>query len=102
MATTPESKVKNKITKILREFRVSYFFPATGGYGRSGVSDIVCCHKGRFIAIEAKATPKEKPTALQQAYLEEVRCADGYGLVINCDNVDDVRKILDEIDYDTD
>ena len=94
MAQTPEGKVKSKVTKILREYGASYFFPATGGYGRSGVSDIVCCYRGRFIAIEAKATPKQKPTALQGAYLAEVKNAGGYAMVIHVDNVDLLRTLL--------
>lgn len=98
MAQTPESKVKGKITKILREAGVSYFFPATGGYGRSGVSDIICCYKGQFIAIEAKATAQLQPTALQRAYLDEVLNADGQALVIHADNVDAVQELLDYID----
>ena len=55
MATTPESKVKDKIVKILKKHSVYYFFPATHGYGRSGVPDIICCYRGQFVAIECKA-----------------------------------------------
>lgn len=94
MARTPEGKVKDAITKILREAGASYFFPATGGFGRSGVSDIVVCYRGKFIAIEAKATAKQKPTALQSAYLREVREAGGHALVIHKDNVDAVYTLI--------
>ena len=41
MAMTPESKVKKKIVEQLKELGCYYFFPATGGYGKSGVPDIV-------------------------------------------------------------
>jgi hypothetical protein len=43
MAMTPEKKVKQKVAKLLKEAGAYYFFPATGGYGRSGVPDIVGC-----------------------------------------------------------
>lgn len=33
---TPEAKVKRVVTKQLKEMGAYYFFPATGGYGRSG------------------------------------------------------------------
>ena len=36
---TPEAKVKRVITKQLKEMGAYYFYPATGGYGRSGVPD---------------------------------------------------------------
>ena len=62
MALTPEKKVKNAIIKQLKLLgdSVYYFFPATGGYGRSGVPDIVGCFNGKFWAIECKAvrTPR--------------------------------------------
>ena len=37
MALTPEKKVKDRVVKQLKLFgdSVYYFFPATGGYGRS-------------------------------------------------------------------
>lgn len=97
MAMTPEGRVKQRIKKVLDEYKASYFYPATGGYGKSGVSDIVVCYRGRFVAIEAKATPKQKPTALQAAYLADVTDAGGYALVINCDNVANVRCVLEGI-----
>ena len=51
MANTPEAKVKQQAVKVLKELGVYYFFPATHGYGRSGIPDIICCFKGKFIAI---------------------------------------------------
>ncbi len=41
--TTPEKKVKDKVKKMLVEVGAYYFMPATGGYGRSGVPDLVAC-----------------------------------------------------------
>lgn len=47
----------------------------------AGTADITGCSKdGRFIAIEAKIKPN-KPTALQEAYLEEVRKRGGIAIV---------------------
>ena len=92
---TPEAKVKNSCTKILKAHKVYYFFPATHGYGRSGVPDIICCYKGKFIAIECKAG-KNKPTALQEKELAEIRSAGGIALVIREDNVYELEGILNE------
>jgi Holliday junction resolvase len=93
MALTPEGKVKAKVTKILREEGVYYFFPATHGYGRSGVPDIVCCVAGKFLGIECKAG-KNKPTALQVHEIEQIRRAGGMAVVVNEDNWDSVRELL--------
>lgn len=96
MAQTPEVKVKKLIRKILDEYGVYYFFPATHGFGRSGVADIICCYRGRFIAIEAKAG-KGKTTALQERELQRVKDAGGFSLVVNETNLGDVVLILEEI-----
>ena len=93
MAATPEKKVKNQCRKVLDELKASHFPPATGGYGKSGVSDIVACIDGLFVAIECKAG-KNKPTPLQEAYLDQVRAAGGVALVINERNVELLRDIL--------
>ena len=45
---TPEKKVKMKVVAILKEVGAYYFYPVTGGYGASGVPDIVGCFSGRF------------------------------------------------------
>lgn len=84
---TPEGKVKKKVQQILKDRGAYYFSPVTGGFGRSGVPDIVACYHGRFIGIECKAG-SNKPTALQLKNLEDIKQAGGVDLVINEDNID--------------
>ena len=55
MAATPEKRVKDKVVAILKQEGAYYFFPATHGYGRSGVPDIVACVSGLFLAWLAHA-----------------------------------------------
>jgi Holliday junction resolvase len=93
MAQTPEGKVKAKIVAALKEEGVYYFYPATGGFGRSGVPDIVCCVAGKFLAIECKAG-KNKPTALQVNEIERIRRAGGVAVVANEENWDMVRELV--------
>ena len=81
MALTPEGKVKAKVVKILREEGIYYFFPATHGYGRSGVPDVICCVAGRFLGIECKAGTN-KPTALQVHEIEQIRSSGGVAVVV--------------------
>lgn len=87
---TPEAKVKKKVTNILKEHGVYYFYPVTGGYGMSGVPDIVCCYNGRFLAVECKAG-SNKTTALQDKNIRQIRECGGTALVINEDNIEEVR-----------
>ena len=94
MATTPESKVKAKIKKILEENNVYYAMPIGTGYGRSGVPDFLCCVDGKFLAIEAKATEKDKPTALQLRELSRIEDVGGGAVVIHEGNVHGLVNVL--------
>jgi len=91
---TPEAKVKKKVVQILKQHGAYYFYPVTGGYGRSGVPDIIACYKGRFIGIECKAGTN-KPTALQQKNLTDIKLADGIALVVNEENIEEVCRTLE-------
>jgi Holliday junction resolvase len=99
MATTPESKVKDKIVKILKKHGVYYFFPATHGYGRSGVPDIICCFNSQFVAIECKAG-NGKPTALQQRELKNIMTAGGHAFVANEENIPFFESYFNPLDDD--
>ena len=90
---TPEGKVKAKVVRVLKELGIYYFTPQTGGYGRSGVPDLICCYDGKFIGIECKAG-KNKPTALQEAEMQRIRSAGGLTYVINEENADQLKKEL--------
>ena len=91
---TPEGRVKRKAVAELKKLGMYIFFPATGGFGRSGVPDIVCCYKGKFIGIECKANGN-KPTALQAKHLEDIRKAGGEAIVVDETNYDDLHNWLD-------
>jgi len=94
MASTPEKKVKDAVTKILKSYDAYYFYPATGGFGRSGVPDIVVCFNGHFIGIECKAGDNTT-TALQDRELEKIDKAGGIAMVVNETNIERVREVLD-------
>ena len=87
MAQTPEGKVKDKIKKILKANNIYYAMPMGTGFGNSGVPDFLCCFKGRFLAIEAKADMKSKATALQVKHGEEIEKSGGYAWVVHADNI---------------
>jgi Holliday junction resolvase len=93
VAATPEKRVKDKVVGILKDEGAYYFFPATHGYGRSGVPDIVACVNGHFLAVECKAG-KNKPTALQVREIEAIRKAGGVAVVANEENWELVRELV--------
>lgn len=91
---TPEAKVKKKVTDVLKDLGAYYFYPVTGGFGRSGVPDIVGCYKGKFFAIECKAG-KNKPTALQDKHITQIQQTGGFAIVVNEENLNQVRNLLE-------
>ena len=92
---TPEGKVKKVVVQQLKNVGAYYFFPATGGYGKSGVPDIVCCYMGLFFGLECKAG-KNTTTPLQEKNLAEITAAGGVGVVINEDNMHGVVALLQQ------
>jgi len=96
MANTPETKVKRKVTDILKKYDAYYFFPASNGFGRAGIPDIIACYRGQFIAVECKAG-KNITTALQRRELGAIEDAGGYALVINETNIEQVEAVLQQL-----
>lgn len=95
---TPEGRVKADIKKVLAKAGAWYCMPATGGYGKIGVPDFLVCHKGRFLAVEAKAPGKRNNTTkAQNDQLDEIFRAGGRSLV--CDDVSVLVSWL-EADHD--
>lgn len=100
MAATPEKKVKDKVVSILKDAGAYYFFPATHGFGRSGVPDVVACMNGRFLAIECKAGGN-KPTALQEREIKAIRAAGGVAIVVDENSIATVHTYVDMLKEQT-
>lgn len=66
-----------------------------GPYGTSGIPDIICCYRGRFLGFEVK-TETGKPTKLQQAVIRKINRAGGTALIVR--SVEDVKAALADID----
>ena len=94
MAKTPEGEIKDQVRKVLDEMGAYYFFPAANGYGRTGIPDVIACVGGHFVGIECKAGSKQ-PTALQQRELDNIEEAEGTGILVNADNIDILKDILE-------
>ena len=90
---TPEKAVKLKIQAILKDLGAYYVMPIGTGYGNAGVPDFLVCLNGYFIGIEAKAG-KGKTTALQDKNLRQIEAAGGYALIVNEQNLPDLKALL--------
>ena len=96
MPKTPEKKVKDRVVAELKKYGIYYFFPATGGFGRSGAPDIICCWHGRFVAIECKAG-KGQSTALQKREQERIAAAEGAVFEVREDNMEEFAAALNRM-----
>ena len=73
-----------------------FFWKEHGGpYGASGVPDIICCYRGRFLGLEAKL-PGGRLTALQKRALEKINRAGG--IARRVESVDDVKALIAQAD----
>ena len=99
MAMTPEAKVKAKVVAVLKKHSAYYFYPVTGGWGSSGVPDIVACVRGHFVGIECKAG-KNRPTRLQEANLDKISQSGGVALVINENSIETLDTMLSQLGDD--
>lgn len=91
MASTPEGKVKDAVKKVLKARDIWYFMPMQNGFGVVGIPDFICCHKGRFLAIETKAPGKRGcTTANQDRMLADIAAHHGWAIV-----VDDAQQLID-------
>lgn len=75
-----------------------FFWKEHGGpYGTSGIPDIICCYKGRFLGLETKL-PGGKLTALQRRALDKINAAGGIGRRV--ESVDDVKAVIAQADIE--
>ena len=97
MAQTPEGRVKDAIKKHLKSIGAWYFMPVSNGMGQVGIPDIICCYKGVFVAIEAKAPGKRSNvTENQKRVLDAIRTAEGWAWV--CDDPAEVPMLFRALD----
>lgn len=91
--TVSEKWVKAQVVKMLKEAGAYYFYPVASGYMSAGVPDIVVCYQSRFIGIECKAG-KNKTSELQDRNLTAIKNNGGIAMVVNENNLDDVKEAL--------
>ena len=94
--TTPERRMKNRVTAELKELGCWYCFPMATGYGNTGVPDILGCMWGGFFAIECKSG-SNKPTALQQMQINEIKRIGGMTWVVNEESFPQFEKEIRQL-----
>ena len=92
-----ERDVVAEIKKYLSSLGSDVFFwkEHGGPYGTSGVPDIICCYKGRFLGLEVKL-PSGKLTELQKRAIAKINRAGG--IACRGESAEDVRAIIARVD----
>ena len=83
MARKPESGLQRRIQKALRAaFPGCYVRKIhVSEYQSGGISDLICCVRGRFVSLEVKE-PGSTPSKLQEYEMDQVTIAGGIALVV--------------------
>ena len=92
----PESRRVKKIKAYLKGRGDTHFYKIHGGdnYQVIGIPDLLCCVRGRFVALEVKE-PGEQPSKKQVLELQRIRDAGGVSAVV--ETVSDVVELLANI-----
>ncbi|ASZ75625.1 hypothetical protein phiSHEF4_32 [Enterococcus phage phiSHEF4] len=91
-----ESKFSREVVDYLKAKGAVVNVNTATIYDRVGRADVEACYLGYYIALELK-TGNYQPDPLQITYLQQVRCAGGYGLLLR-DNLGDLYNLLNYLD----
>lgn len=95
MAAMRESQIQSIIMQNLRN-RGAYIVKVIVAT-KTGIPDILCCYRGKFIGIEVKRPETIKTvTELQKYNIEEIKKAGGIAIVAT--SALDVINLLEDID----
>ena len=87
-----EKEITHSIRSLLKQFGI-FHFKHFGGLGaQKGVSDLLGCYQGRFMALEVK-TAAGKASPEQIKFIEDVNKNGGIAGVVR--SIDDVVELLD-------
>ncbi len=93
--------LERDIVTAIKRYLVSlgadmFFWKEHGGpYGTSGIPDIICCYKGRFIGMECKL-PNGQLTELQKRAISMINRAGG--IARRVESVADAQAIIQQIE----
>ena len=91
-----EKDTVKSIVGFLKSMPQTFVWKEHGGmYGTAGIPDVICCHKGRFIAFEVK-TETGKATLLQEITLRRITEAGGTAVLVR--SLDEVKTVMEDLD----
>ena len=87
-----EKTITNQILKYLKSEPDCFAFKEHGGiYGVSGIPDVICCYKGKFMAFEVK-TSQGKLSKLQEITIKRIN--ESGGMAFKVTSLQEVKDVL--------
>ena len=87
-----EKEITAQIMRYLKTIPSCFAWKQHGGmYGVAGLPDIICCYRGRFVALEVKTT-SGKLTKLQENTIQRIKAAKGQAFKVT--SVEDVKEVF--------
>jgi len=86
-----EKEITHSIRSLLKQFGIFHFKHFGGPMSQRGISDLLGCYQGRFLALEVKR-PGNKPSDDQIRFIENVKASGGIAGVVY--SIDDVVELL--------
>jgi hypothetical protein len=94
-----EKKIVNQVKTIINQ-RGGFAVKIWGSpQQEKGIPDLLCCYRGRFIALEGKRAEDDEPSPYQQYQMKRITNAGGVALVIR--TVEEAEDLLNRIDRET-
>ena len=87
-----ESQFSKEVVKYLKEKGALVNVNTANMFDKVGRADVECCYKGYWISLELKVG-NYQPDPLQISYLQKVREAGGFGLILR-DNIQELMCLL--------
>lgn len=88
-----EAGVKREVKRLLKKYGWFYWMPPANVFGRAGIADFNAVRGGRFLAVETKFG-SNRPTPLQQQFLNDVVAHGGLAMVVTERDLDDLELLL--------
>lgn len=76
-----EKQFQNQVIAFLKLHNIYHIKVWGGGFQKAGIPDLLCCIKGKFVALELK-TEKGKAAVLQKYNIFKIQEAGGYARVL--------------------
>ena len=94
-----EREIVAAIKKYLSSLGSDVFFwkEHGGSYGCSGIPDVICCYKGRFLGLECKM-PGGRLTELQKRAIEKINRVGG--IACRVESVEDAKRVIERVDLE--